>query len=332
MEEHPASETSCNTELSGAETAEPTDQPDAPQFAQLRPSMETAPVEVHTSAQDPSVSDVGAASRPPASTIPAFVYAIGRVEPRFPSLAVEKEFAQVTGRDSTEGLTDREALLKVIADRANRYLVRQLCWVFLVENLETYVLVPSDPADFDLLIEAVRTEPRRDDMDVVIGTRGPLAPPDVCGGLDVPVVIFDQLYSFDRDSLVASVPRPGSIPQKDESKFRAAVAELADRIMQMADNAGATDAHRALNYLAVRYPAIYAMAAEAHARNASPSGVDVRSSALSDARAIVDVVFSQTHRETDVTEKSFVRVDVTEEFPFLVTKLSPFYELDYNRR
>jgi hypothetical protein len=27
-----------------------------------------------------------------------------------------------------------------------------------------------------------------------------------------------------------------------------------------------------------------------------------------------------------VTEKHFVRVDVTEEFPFLVTKLSPFYD------
>lgn len=325
MEEHPASETSCDSELGGAETAEPTDQPDAPQFAQLRPSIETAPV--HTAARDPSVSDVGPASRPAASATAAFVYAIGRVEPRFPSLAVEKEFAQVTGRDSTEGLTDREALLKVISDRSNRYLVRQLCWVFLIENLETYVLVPNDPADFDLLIEAVRAEPRRDDLDVVIGTRGPLAPPDVCGGLDVPVLVFDQLYSFDRDSLVASVPRPGSIPQKDESKFRSAVAELADRIMQMADNAGATDEHRALNYLAVRYPAIYAMAAEAHARNASPRGVEVRSSPLSDARAIVEVIFSQTHRETDVTEKSFVRVDVTEEFPFLVTKLAPFYEL-----
>ena len=30
-----------------------------------------------------------------------------------------------------------------------------------------------------------------------------------------------------------------------------------------------------------------------------------------------------TNRETDVTEKFFVRVDVTEEFPFLHTKLSP---------
>ena len=29
---------------------------------------------------------------------------------------------------------------------------------------------------------------------------------------------------------------------------------------------------------------------------------------------------------TDFTEKFFVRVDVTEEFPFLVTKLSPYHD------
>jgi hypothetical protein len=39
----------------------------------------------------------------------------------------------------------------------------------------------------------------------------------------------------------------------------------------------------------------------------------------------MEVIFSYTSRNTDVTEKFFVRVDVTEEFPFLVTKLLPYY-------
>ena len=34
---------------------------------------------------------------------------------------------------------------------------------------------------------------------------------------------------------------------------------------------------------------------------------------------------SYANRSTDFTEKFFVRVDVTEEFPFLVTRLSPYY-------
>src|SRR6516164_8051747 len=47
---------------------------------------------------------------PPNMTPPAYVYALGRIEPRFPSLSVEKEYAQATGRAETAGLTDRQSL------------------------------------------------------------------------------------------------------------------------------------------------------------------------------------------------------------------------------
>jgi hypothetical protein len=39
----------------------------------------------------------------------SYVYAIGRIQPRFPRPSIEKEFAQATGRAETTGLTDREA-------------------------------------------------------------------------------------------------------------------------------------------------------------------------------------------------------------------------------
>jgi hypothetical protein len=42
--------------------------------------------------------------------------------------------------------------------------------------------------------------------------------------------------------------------------------------MQMTDNAGATDEHRALNYLAMRYPGLYVAVAEQFSRNASLTG------------------------------------------------------------
>src|SRR5512132_365166 len=127
----------------------------------------------------------------------AYVYAVGRVEPRFPSLALEKEFAQATGRAETAGLTDRQAVHAVLSQRANRYLARQLCYVLTIEGLETYLLQPRDPTDLELLVEAVRPAPRPTDVDVVIGMRGPLAPPELCNGLMVPIVGFNQLYSFD---------------------------------------------------------------------------------------------------------------------------------------
>ena len=98
------------------------------------------------------------------------------------------------------------------------------------------------------------------------------------------------------------------------------------RILQMADNAGAGDEHRALNYLAVRYPAIYVQAAESHARSCSLTAVEVRPSRLTGVRKVVDAIFVYSHRQTDATEKFFTRVDVTGQFPFLVTKLSPYYD------
>jgi hypothetical protein len=258
-----------------------------------------------------------------AGATPSYIYAIGRIEPRFPRPSVEKEFAQVTGRADTAGLSDRQALQNVLSQRQNRYLTRQLCWVMTIEGLETYILTPRDPGDLDLLVEALRPNPTPMDLDIVIGMKGPIAPPEVCNGLMVPIVVFDQIYSFDRDALIKAIPRPEKTPAKD---FAPAAAELFDRIMQMTDNAGGSDEHRALNYLAVRYPAIYANAAEAFGRNSSLTAVETRLSPLSGTRKVMEVIFSYVNRNTDVTEKFFVRVDVTEEFPFLVTKMSPYYD------
>jgi len=252
----------------------------------------------------------------------SYVYALGQIEARFPRPSVEKEMAQATGRADTAGQTDQQAFYQVLSQRENRYLARQICWVLTIQGLETYIVQPRDPADLDLLIGAI--EPRESPwISTVIGVRGPIAPPDYCNGLMVPIAIFDQIYTFSRDALIEAIPRPEQIAAE---AFGAASRELFDRIMLMTDNAGATDEHRALNYLAVRYPAIYARAAQSFAQDFSLSAVDVRPSPLSGTRRIVDVIFSYANRNTDFTEKYFVRVDVTDEFPYLVTKLSPYYD------
>jgi PatG C-terminal len=264
----------------------------------------------------------------PAATRDAggFVYAIGQIDARYPSLGVEREFNQVAALTDASGLTERQLLKQIIAQDSNRYLARSLCWLLLVGGLETYILAPRDPADFKLLIDAYRDKLDPGDVDVVIGVRGPIAPPDACNGVAVPIVAFDQLYSFTRKTLVDAIPLPNPTTDEDAARFRADADDVFGRIIQMADNAGATDDHRALNYLAVRYPRVYTKAAEAHARNESVTGVEVRPSRLSGVRDVVDVIFSYTDRQTDVVEKWFARVDVTEEYPFLVTKLSQFFE------
>ena len=261
----------------------------------------------------------GSQTGPAAS--PSCVYVIGHIEPRFPLLSVEKEARQATARGGGSKDTDRETMAKVLRDPSNKYLVRQLCWVLSVQGVENYILVPRD-GDYQPLIDAYRAEPTPGDLELVIGILGPIAPPMMCNGLLVPIVIFDQIYAFDRKSLLDSIPKPKDADQK----FTKSAGEMFDRIMQQSDNAGATDADRAVNYMAVRYEGPYRLAAEQFANNASFTSIDVLPSPLSGTRKIVDVVFSFTDRTTDVVSKYFTRVDVTECFPFLVTKMSPYFD------
>ena len=161
-----------------------------------------------TVATDPIPSPTAVADPDP----PPYVYALGQIDARFPSLGVEKEFDQVAAlMPKTAGMTERRLLKEVINDPYNLYLARSLCWVRPVQLLEVYILAPRDPSDYQALISAYREAPTPDDIDVVIGVRGPIAPPDMCNGRSVPVVAFDKLYSFTRKTLVESIPIPPTV-------------------------------------------------------------------------------------------------------------------------
>jgi hypothetical protein len=257
---------------------------------------------------------------------PSYVYAIGKVVHRFPTKSLELELTQATGRrpeEETRGRTREEVVYTALTDTANRYIARQICYVLTIEGLETYILVPSDPLDIDRLAEALRPAPGVGDINVIIGRRGPIAPPQMCNGLMVPIVSVDQIYSFDRDTLMKAIPRRKGT---SEDQFKKTGTALFNHIIQISDNAGAIDEHRALNYLAVRYDEIYHRTQLMQDENYSFTAVEVRPSRLSGTRKIVDVIFSYENRANRVVQKWFTRVDVTEEFPFLVSPMQEYFE------
>jgi hypothetical protein len=195
--------------------------------------------------------------------------------------------------------------------------------VFKIEGLETYILIPTDPLDIDRLAQAIRPAPSPGDIDVIIGRRGALASAEMCNGLMVPIVAVDQIYSFDRDTLMKAIPK-----RKGESddQFKKTSEAVFNSIIQITDNAGATDEHRAINYLAVRYDEIYNRTQLMQNENYSFTTIDVRPSTLSGTRKIVDVIFSYENRTNRAVQKWFARLDVTEEFPFLVSPLQQYIE------
>src|SRR5262245_9391744 len=118
------------------------------------------PVSTHNDGEDVLVNPAETLLEPPSASPatlappeplaqpePAFVYALGQIEPRFPSLSIEKEYAQVRAGTDYSGATEREALIGTIGNPENRYLARNMCWVLNIEGLETYILVPRDPRD-----------------------------------------------------------------------------------------------------------------------------------------------------------------------------------------
>ncbi len=258
---------------------------------------------------------------------PSWVYALGRVDVRLPDLDVEKELAHSIGRADTARLTDRQALYEVLSRTENGYLRREVCYVLTVQEVDTYLLRPADPADYDRLVEALRPAPHPADVDVIIGRRGTASPGDPCAGLMLPTVQVSQIYTFDRPELIAELRRPENV---GEEQFESAAAEMLDRILELADNSGMGPASRAVNFLAVRYAEIYTLAVDRYAADQALTAIDVRPAPSRGGRTIVHVVFSYTDRRTDVTEKYAVDVDVTGQFPFLHhRKLSRYIEVEH---
>jgi PatG C-terminal/Subtilase family len=256
---------------------------------------------------------------------PTYVYAIGMIRMRFPSPAIEKEFAQAVAGAKTANLTDQTVLHNALKE--HRYLANEVCWSYSVENVDAYILVPRDSTVLDLFVAAVKPSPRGVDTDVIIGTRGPVAPAEMCNGLTVPIVLVDQVYSFEKPDLLKALKKPKEL-KMTEDQFQPSAEELFERILQMTDNVGATDEHRAMNYLSMRYPQVYTHTAEMYGRDFSLTNIEVTPSRLAGVRKLVNVVLSFTNRATDVVEKYYVRVDVTEKYPFLDKKLSPYFDRD----
>lgn len=250
-----------------------------------------------------------------------YIYTLGKIEVRFPNRSIEKEYVSIIESSKTVNPASEQEIYSVLSQPENRYLVRNLFWVLTIEGVPVYILLPNGPEYLDILLDAIRPPTCPLDRWVVVGRKGSVAPLDMCG-LEVPMVLINHLYPHRYRNFVKSI-RSESVA---DEKFKAATAEMFRRMMQIADNVGSTEKHRALNYLAVRYPAIYTKAAEALERNFSLTSVNAILSRLRDSRKIISVILSFTNIETSAVEKYFVRVDVTEEFPFIVTEMSPYYD------
>jgi hypothetical protein len=259
--------------------------------------------------------------------VSGFVYAIGTIEADYPYPAIEREM-QLLGdyleikakpdQDSTGRPTeDRRWQHQVLSKnpKETRWIARQLRWRLTIEDLPVFVLNPSDPSYFDDLIDALGrpkyTKPKRrtvkrtakqtmpietdaspvEDLDVVIGVAGPQTPDGIA-------VVMDQLFQVD----------PGQLAPTG-----------LDYLPQFADNRGLADEERARNFLAARYKTPPPQLDEF-----ALTGMRVTRSRLGGTGRVMKAIY--TYNNAAAAEKElFVRVDVTHEFPMIVTPMQPYF-------
>jgi Subtilase family/PatG C-terminal len=264
------------------------------------------------------------------ATRSGFVYAIGTVEAEYPNVAIEREMQimgmgiEVEPEVPTKLTEDRHWQHAVLTrDRKRtRYLARQLSWRLTIEDLPAFVLKPRDCCDIDDLIDCLNRpkypKPERgkgkkgkaaatdpivaqyglpQDLDVIVGVSGD----KTSDGLEVYV---DQIFEIPSERL--SLPIHGYFPQ-------------------MVDNYGLADEDRAYNFLAARYD-LSARVKEIEEKF-ELTGVPAIYSRLSgDADRVVRVIFTFRSHNSLIEKRYFVRVDVTHEFPTIITPWQPYLE------
>jgi hypothetical protein len=295
------------------------------------PSLVTEPGEsalvgqsVCASCGAPTAGGAGVAAALPVSATGAPVYAVGRLEARFRNLGVEKEFQQLGGWVSGAEVTN-DQLLQVLGAADNDYLARCLCWVFVIGGVDAFAVEGRDSADYQRLTRAL---PPAEDADkvvhAVVGSVGSgISDCDPAGG---PAVLPDMLLWFTVEEFLAALHEGNEEDPDADEVFRAAARDLFDRLTKRTRNRGLTDEHRALNYVTLRYSALYRAVAEARRDNKSLVGVDAHRLPPSGARRLAAVRLVFRSARTDIVEKFECVVDVTDRFPFLVSALSPVFD------
>lgn len=262
-----------------------------------------------------------------------YVYAIGRLRTQFPNTSVSQEFNQASGRLQTV-VPDSWLKAAVLTQGRNAYLARDTCWVLQVpgpeaagvsgdpsQAVDAYIIRPRSYVELNALTEALMPQPGQIVYVVAIGARGPLAPPEACNGLQLPILIANQIFVFTETDFINNVVASTAIPAQS-------VASTFAKFMSVGDNAGATSEHRALNYLVLRYPNLYTIA-DSMLNGSSGANtfasISARRAEVQGTREIVEIVLHFVNRVTQIPTFWACKVDTTGQFPFMVAPLQPFY-------
>jgi hypothetical protein len=251
-----------------------------------------------------------------------FVYALGKIDVRFPSLGIEREFQQREMRLGEKSHGNRHHRIAQVL-KANHHLATRICYVLSTSGVPAYILAPTGLHIREDMLEGVASSGAHH-WCLVIGRRGPMSTLTQCGGVLAPIVACDQIFCFGMEewevSLEGMISQALEARQVSAESFRRTARDLFERFANSTENLGSADAHRGLNYLLVQHPGVFLAAAERVERHILDR-IETREIQGMGARKLVAVIFTFLDRATGVPERLYCRVDVTEEWPFIADSM-----------
>ena len=256
---------------------------------------------------------------------PTPIYSLGAIRVAFPNRSLEEQFNAAARAIQAVGPSN-SLLYQVLSQGEYLYLARDICFIFQVDGIDTYIIKPRTYVEVAQFVTALAPDLEQP-LDGIIGLKGPLAPPEMCNGLQLPLVAVNQSFISNLKEFVEAIASAASVsPELAQS-----VLEI---ILGLTDNTGATDEYRAINYLAVKYLQIYITTAQMLDPAQTTGGyqgayylvgVTAQLAKVQGTRRIINVIFQYRQRDTSETAYWFTTVDVTGLYPFLVSKFAPYY-------
>jgi hypothetical protein len=181
--------------------------------------------------------------------------------------------------------------------------------VLSVDGVPTFVLLPRSRVELEDLIAALEPQGLDDRLVIALGPMGTVD--------GMAAVFTDKIY---QGTMQEQIARLGQVADSETVK-------QVFRVLHVETTPGDSNEQRAKNFLALRSREVYRKAAElgraSPAKRLTASEV-APSSVSSGGREILDVFFVFKDDEGEASRWR-VSVDVSGEFPFMTSKLRPYY-------
>lgn len=276
-----------------------------------------------------------------------YIYVGGYVRAEFDNLGLEKEFErsfassneqndkllfmpdnQIQVLENKNWFSDRDyCLYKHLSNPKNRYIARQMKWSLINAYRDEMYFLEPNTEQLNTLIDALKPDENSNKCKIHT-TSDTLTPINVIGSYqithteDLPRIHILKLDTIRQADIVRKIHAQHA--GFNDSKLRKVVADL----LSLAGNNGDTDQDRALNYTLKYNLEVYMGAYELIYKHAN-SHSDRETAQLNNVtvlteicgkRKIAKVIFDFQNVENSIGQHWYCAIDVTHEYPFLLTK------------